>query len=144
MNTERLEILMVRVVDGLASPAERAELDSALEARPELRRELETHMAIKMTTDQWVRRLDLDLAEDALRTNPTIRWVNRIGMTFAAAGFAILTGYGLVAVLLDPEAPLWIRAGMGLFGGGSALLMGSAIVHRFRTWKSDAYKEVIR
>ncbi len=83
MNTERLEILMVRVVDGLASPAERAELDSALEARPELRRELETHMAIKMTTDQWVRRLDLDLAEDALRTNPTIRWVNRLDVPWA-------------------------------------------------------------
>lgn len=142
MREERLERLMVAVVDGVATPEERRELEAHLETRPDLAEELEAHMAIKSMTDDWVGRLDLDLAEDAHRAGAKLD--ARIGVSLLLAGLAVLTGFGVVEALLEPEAPLWLRAGTGLSAAGSLLLLVAVIRWRLATWKSDAYKEIVR
>ena len=142
MNEDRLAQLMVSVVDGVATPQERDELMAHLKTRPELAVELEEHMALKSMTDDWVSRLDVDLVEDA--QVKSTRLEQRIGVALVLAGMAILVGFGLSELLLDPEAPLWLKAGMGLLHGGGILLLVSVIRHRLNTRKKDRYTEVIR
>ena len=73
MKEERFEELMVRVVDGVATAAERDELMNHAVSQPELQKELEAHMALKAVTDGWVDRLEVDLVEDRQRVHPLSR-----------------------------------------------------------------------
>lgn len=142
MTQERLERLMVAVVDGVATPKEQAELSAHIKTRPELAEELESHMSVKSMTDGWVSRLDLDLAEDRHRAGA--RLDARLGVSLLLAGLAVMMGFGVVEAMLEPEAPMWLRLGMGLSLGGSLLLLVAVIRWRLATWKSDAYKEIVR
>ena len=142
MTEERLERLMVAVVDGVATPDEHRELSEHLKSRPELADELESHMAIKSMTDEWVGRLDLDLAEDRYQSGA--RLDARLGVSLLLAGLAVLMGFGMVEAMLEPDAPMWLQVGMGLSLGGSLLLLIAVIRWRLATWKSDSYKEIVR
>lgn len=142
MTEERLEKLMVSVVDGVATPDEQRELSEHLKMRPELAAELESHMSIKSMTDEWVGRLELDLAEDRHRTSARLE--ARLGVSLLLAGLAVLTGFGLVEAMMAPDAPMWVRVGTGLSLGGSLLLLVAVIRWRLATLKSDAYKEIVR
>jgi anti-sigma factor RsiW len=144
MSEERLEALMVAVVDGVATPAEREALMRYLKDRPELAKELEEHMSIKAITDGWVRRLEADLVEDAQRTAPGNRGLLAAGTLLVVAGMAVLTGFGLAEVMMDAEAPTWIKVGFSLGTGGTLLLLLSVLRWKLATMKSDPYQEVIR
>jgi len=144
MTEERLEALMVAVVDGVATPADREALMRHLADHPELMKEYESHMSIKALTDGWIARLEGDVARDAHAARPATRAEARIGGALVLTGLALLTGFGLMEVLLEPSAPLWLRAGVGLCGAGCLVLLVSAVRWRIATGKSDRYSEVIR
>ena len=144
MTDERLATLMVRVADGLATPAERRELDSHLRQHPNLSQELEAHMQIKAVTDQWVSRLDVDLAGDKHQAKASTQLEARLGLALLFVGVGILGGFGLAELMLDAEAPLWARLGTGATLGGLLVLLLSVIRARLATIKHDAYTEVIR
>ena len=64
MKEERLEALMVKVADGVATAAEQAELQAHLDADPErrtvLEAELHAHRALGAVTEAWSQRLVAD------------------------------------------------------------------------------------
>lgn len=144
MNPERLEELMVKAVDGIATPAETEELMTFLVDHPEHRAEFEQHRAIKAVTDGWVQRLEADLAEDQHAAGPLYAVERGIGWTLAIVATALLMGGGTWALFTDPEVPLWVSVGMGLGTAGFVVLLFSAVRWRLSTRKRDPYSEVIR
>ncbi len=144
MKAERFEELMVKVVDGVASPAEREELMSHVIEHPELRAELEAQQALKAVTDGWMSRLQADLAADHDRTSPARRGVRGVGVSLLLVGLAILTAWAPVELLLDETVPLWVKAGTGLCSAGALLLLFHVVQTRFLSGDKDPYDEVIR
>lgn len=144
MNEARLEELMVKTTDGVASPAEREELMQYIVDKPELRRELEAHQAIKAVTDGWVDRLELDLVEDQMREQGHNRWINGLGLTLFVLSTAVLTGWGFGAGIMDDSAPLVVRISLGAMAASLVLLLAGGLRWRMAVAKSDKYTEVIR
>jgi ferric-dicitrate binding protein FerR (iron transport regulator) len=144
MHDEATEALMVKVVDGVATPAEREALMRLATQDPELRRELERHQALKALTDGWVERLEHDLAQDTFAASKAHQSIQTLGILIATLGLAILTGGGIYEGLVDPEAPTWLRLGLALWGGGGVMLIVYAIYWRVTTYASDPYTEIIR
>ena len=144
MNTERYETLMVKVVDDAATPAEREELMAWVADKPELRRELEAQQVVKAVTDGWMERLMLDLAEDRVRQSAGQKlWVG-VGLGALLVSVLMLAGWGLGAILVDPEVPLLVQLGVAGSVLGFLVLLGVVIRGRLHTTKSDKYKDVIR
>ena len=144
MKEERFEELMVRVVDGVATAAERDELMNHAVSQPELQKELEAHMALKAVTDGWVDRLEVDLVEDRQRVHPLSRWERGVGWSLFLVGLAVLLGFGISELVLEPEVPHWVKLGVGGLFSGCGILLASVVRWRLATSKSDKYNEVIR
>lgn len=144
MTRDEIEVLLVKVVDGVATPAEREALMRLALADPALRRELEAHQALKAVTDGWVARLEHDLALDRVERAPLARAEAGLGLTLLALSTALLTGGTLFAVWTDPEAPLWLRLGLSVGAAGLALLLVAVARWRWRVAASDPYARVVR
>ncbi len=144
MNQERYEVLMVKVVDDAATPAEREELMAWIVDKPELRRELESHQAVKAVTDGWVERLMLDIAEDQVRDDAGHKLGVGIGLGVLLSSVLLLAGWGIGALFLDPEVPIGVQVGVAGCTIGFFVLLGVVIRWRLKTIKSDQYKDVIR
>jgi ferric-dicitrate binding protein FerR (iron transport regulator) len=144
MNQERYETLMVKVVDGVASPAEREELMSWVVDKPELRRELDSQQAVKAVTDGWVERLMVDIAEDQVRDSGSHKLGVGLGLGALATGLLVLLGWGLGQLFIDPEVPLVVQLGVAGSTFGFIVLLGVVIRGRLITRKTDKYEDVIR
>jgi hypothetical protein len=144
MKQERYEILMVKVVDGVATAAEREELMAWVVDKPELRKELESQQAIKAVTDGWVERLVLDLAEDRVPQQAGHRLGVGFGLGVLLASVSLLFGWGMVSLFLDPAVPLPVLLGVSGGAIGFLVLLGVVIRWRLLTHKHDRYKDVIR
>ncbi|MCC7510777.1 MAG: hypothetical protein IT464_15545 [Planctomycetes bacterium] len=116
-NREELELLCSRNLDGDISPAERARLESALKADPELRafeaRLRPVHGMVALLSDSF--RLPADFRERVLREVeapviqlPTRRWTPWI----AAAAVLLALGTGITAMVFNetgvPEATPYV------------------------------------
>lgn len=144
LSEDRLAELMVKVVDGVATPAEREELMAHAVNDPELRAELESQQAIKAVTDGWMARLEGDLAADRDRNSPARRTERGVGVGLLVFGVVLLWGWGWVQILLDPAAPTPVRLGIGSLAGGVLLLLLHVVRTRFFSGTRDPYDEVIR
>jgi hypothetical protein len=144
MTQDRLEELMVRVVDDVATAAEREELMQHVLDKPELRAELDSHLALKAVSDGWVSRLALDAEMDSHAQRPLVRAERAIGVTLLLVGLGVVSGWGLVEVFLEPDLPIWMKLGTGAMVSGLVLLTASAIRWRLAISKSDRYSEVVR
>jgi len=144
MTDERLAELMVKVTDEVASSAEREELMNHLVDRPELRKELEAHMAMRAVTKGWVERLTYDVALDKDQAGSLSRLERGLGASLIVVSLAVLVSGALVEVFLDPTAPLWLKFGLGMLGVGTLVLAGGAVRWRMSTAKEDEYTEVMR
>ncbi len=144
MTEERLAELMVKVTDDVATAAEREELMSYIAGQEDLRKELESHMAMKAVTDGWVERLEYDLAIDKHDSSAGAGIERLIGVGLLIVGTGVLTGWGTVELFADPEAPMYVKAGVGMLVSGTLVLLFSAIRWRMSTSKDDRYTEVIR
>ena len=136
MTEERLATLMVKLVDGVATPAEKEELMAHVVDHPELHAELEDQLTLKALTDGWLERLDGDQRSQkpALATT--------LGTALLLGGLALMMGFGVAEVLLDPTAPAAIKGGLTLASAGSLLLLFHLV--RARILARDPYDEVIR
>lgn len=144
MTDERYEELMVRVVDRVATAAEKEELMTHLAKHPDRRKELEAQQALKALTDGWVERLEHDLALDAHEGSTGYRLESAIGwMLLLGASIAVTVGTAW-ELWIDPEAPLWLQIGLSLGAGGTVVLLASAIRWRMKTAAKDPYSKVIR
>ena len=144
MSPDRFEELMVKVVDGTASPAEKEELMAWIADKPELRQQLDTHRALKAVTDGWVARLEHDLVQDEWEARRGVRFERAFGLSLLLFGLLLLGGFGLVELVVDPEVPGVIKIGMVAGAVGTLALLVSVIRWRWATSQSDPYNEVIR
>lgn len=144
LSEDRLAELMVKVVDGVATPAEREELMAHAVDDPALRAELESQQAIKAVTDGWMARLEGDLAADRDRSSPARRAERGLGVGLLVFGVVLLWGWGGVQIVLDATAPLPVRLGIGSLAGGVLLLLLHVVRTRFFAGPRDPYDEVIR
>ncbi len=144
MNQERYETLMVKVVDAVATAAEREELMAWVADKPELRRELESQQAVKAVTDGWVERLMVDIAEDRVQDSGGQKLAMGLGLGALLMGVLVLTGWGLGSLFIDPEVPLVVQLGVAASTLGFLVLLGAVIRGRIITRKSDKYEDVIR
>jgi hypothetical protein len=135
---------MVKTVDGVASPFEKEELMSHIASKPELYREYETQASLKAVTDGWVQRLEIDAAESSHEEQMITKLERGIGASLFIIGIGLLGGSLVYEVVLDPEAPLMIKAGISLLATGTTILMGAAIRWKFQTYKADHYTEIVR
>lgn len=141
---QRLAELMVKVVDRVATPAEREELMAVVVEVPDLRAELESQQAFKAVTDGWMSRLEADLAADRDRTNPVRRVERGLGVALILLGIAVMWGWVWVQLLMDPTAPPPIRFGIGALASGGLLLLFHVVRLRWFSGEPDPYAEVIR
>jgi len=144
MSEDRLAELMVKVVDGVATPAEREELMTVAVADPALMHELESQQAFKATTDGWMARLEADLMVDRDRASPVRNVERGLGVALILVGIALVWGWGWVELIMDPSAPLPIRFGIGAMFAGGLLLLFHVVRVRWLSGERDPYKEVIR
>ena len=144
MNDDRYEELLVKIVDRTANPAEREELMAWLVEKPELRRELEEQQALSASINGWMQRLEADLQADLQRNSPAGRLERGLGVALVLFGVAILTGWGFVEMVLEPEIPLLVRTAAGATIAGSLLLLVHFVRTRFLGDARDPYDEVIR
>jgi hypothetical protein len=144
MTEERLAELMVKAVDGIATPLEKDELMSHIADKPELYREYETQASLKVVTDGWVQRLELDAVEDAHEGQELSKLERGFGASLLLIGIGLLCGGTVYEVLMDPEAPMLIKAGISLLSAGTLILIGSVIRWKYFTSKADRYTEVVR
>lgn len=144
LDEQRLAELMVKVVDKVATPAEREELMRFVVDDPDLRRELESQQAFKAVTDGWMDRLEADLAADRDRADVVRSAERGLGVGLVLLGLALLWAWGIVELLLDPSAPLPVKLGMGALGAGSLLLLVHVVRVRWFSGDADPYSKVIR
>ena len=142
MTEDRLAELMVKVVDETATPAEKEELMAHVVDHPELRAELDAHLALRAVSTGWAERVQADLALHRHEARPAVRGIRIAGIALLAAGLGVLGGWGLTELLLDPDAPLWVKLGIGASCAGGTLLVASLVAQRLSL--SDPYSEVIR
>ena len=138
LSEDRLAELMVKVVDEVASPAEREELMSYLVSHPEDRAELDAQRAIRAVTRGWGARLEADL-----RARQASSWqltAQRVGLALLLGGVALLMGFGLVEATLDVQAPWPVRLGVGALTGGLVLTLGGLAAQRLN--HHDPYDDV--
>ncbi|MEY3209793.1 MAG: hypothetical protein RIT28_274 [Pseudomonadota bacterium] len=138
LSEDRLAELMVKVVDEVASPAEREELMSYLVAHPQDRAELDAQRALRAVTRGWGARLEADL-----RAHQASAWqltAQRVGLALLLGGIALLLGFGLVEATFDAEVPWPVRLGVGALIGGLVLTVGGLVAQRLQ--HHDPYDDV--
>ena len=144
MTDERYEELMVRVVDDVASPAEREELMTYLAEHPDKRKELDAQQALKALTDGWVERLEHDLAIDSHEGGAVYKLESAVGWLLLLGAAVTLSVGTMWEIWIDPEAPLWLQIGMSLGAGGTVVLLAAAIRWRLNIAAKDPYTKVVR
>ena len=144
MTDRRIEALMVRVADGLATAEEEEELMARIGDDDALQRELAAHRALKATTDAWIERIALDGAEDRHNARALVRVERTLGLALITAGVGTLGGYGVVMLALDAAVSAWVKLGVGALIAGGIVIAVATIRWRLAVRGSDRYEEVVR
>lgn len=131
---------LMRYLDGELPPERAREVEAAMDSSTELRREYVIFRRMKT---------DLQDMGAAMQPERTV-WdaVNRrltrpVGWVLFLAGAAIWVGYGVFTYLTGAEA-LWEKLATSAVVVGLGMLLVSALVDRWRTLKTDPYKEIQR
>ena len=140
MSAERAEILMMRVVDGFATDAERRELDELLESRPELREELEDFEAIKGVTDGLSERIRLDAMLEPPRPSPATQTWQRGSWALILVAVLGLVAFAAWSMMRDATLPLTVKVLVTMGAAGAGALFVQALRGRGRG--RDPYEEI--
>jgi ferric-dicitrate binding protein FerR (iron transport regulator) len=145
---ERCQQLIMALIDGEISAAERTELERLLEKFPEMRQELEEFQQLKeVTKTMKLRSPDPDVWQ-TYWANVYNRIERGIAWFLVVVGLAILATYGIAEGILkmmrDPEYPLILKIGSFAAILGGVLLFLSVIREKLFIRKHERYKEVQR
>lgn len=137
MSEDRYPLLLMKAVDGLLSPTERAEFEALLAADPARQAEYEDMAGVKLETDALAARIRAGA--------PPPPASNYVGWATALVllGLAVICGLSMWRLLTDPRASLAMRLGLGGVFVGALLLLGKVISDRLRAG-ADPYEEIER
>jgi anti-sigma factor RsiW len=139
----RDELLAMAYVDGELTPEGRAELESRLEASPELRREVSQLKELELFARAAAPKEPMDHEWEELARDPVQRGTLGLGWTLLGLGVLGGLGYGMFALLSSDAQPLLKLLVCALFFG-LALLLGATVRARLRTLPLDPYRKVQR
>ena len=137
---------IMRVADQEADPETRARVEAHLETCARCRGEYDSLMKLKGATS-GMRLQDLPDARWAGYWQNLYRRLERgTGWLFASLGALLVGGYGLFRLLsdflLNPQIPVVLRVGFGLFVAGVAVLAVSLVRERLYARKTERYDRV--
>lgn len=145
---ERVRHLMMAEVDREISGKARLELESALEADPDLRDELETFRRLKEVTDTMTPLKPPGETWDSYWEHVYRRLERGLGWVLVSLGTITVGTWGLWTlvseVIRDTTMPVYIRWGMLALLAGLVILFVSVVRERLFMRKSDPYKDVVR
>lgn len=144
VNEEEFEVLMVKVIDDVATERERETLMSFLAHHPEKRREFDEHMGISASFENIRMRLTHDDKLDQLAQKPLRKLEENLGIGLFVGGLGFLGGMVFFDVVVDSHAPMWLKVGGAIAFSGSLLLLFSAWRSKRAAAASDPYQEVHR
>ncbi len=142
-NHEEFERLMMRIVDGVGTPEERAAFDSHAEECEECRGELADFQELKSGTDALRQRILASARLEAIRPGRAVRGLQAVSFGLILAGSLLLAGLGGYHFFTS-EALLSVKLGTGAVGAGLLLLLTWLLAVRLRGAGQDPYKEIDR
>jgi len=138
----RFELLVNKVVDGLDSAEERAELDAWLAEHPARAAELDDLVAIKQSTDAMTARILQDACIEPPRHRPAARAVLNLSFALLLFGELLLLGFAAYAFTNDSAVPLVVKIGAAAAALGAIGLLGYVLRVRARAAGRDPYREI--
>ena len=148
MENEDIRTLMMRVVDGLASPEEKAALADATRGHEEWETELRAFTKIKEVTD-GMRFKDLPDSYWPGYWESVYRRLERgLGWILASVGAMILLSVGaytgLSRLYSDPNVSLIVKIGVAAAGLGGIIMLISFLRERFFARKHERYEKEVQ
>lgn len=147
----RLEILLVKAVDGELSEAEAAEFEMLLHSNPAYAKEWQEMIKLKEVTQMMQFKQPAREVWDTYWLHVYNRLERGLAWIAISLGATILLAYGLyhlaiemVAFLTDSTAPFFLRIGIVAVVIGLAILIISVLREKLTAAKHDPYKEVKR
>ncbi len=144
---ERDGPLLSGYADGELDAADRALVESWLEADPRAREELARLVRLKAFTDHLALRQAPSEAWDEFRERATPSRERGLGWLLLWLGVVLVGGFVLLrvgALLLAASLPIVLRLGLLLAAAGLVVLLISALRERLFVRKRDRYDDVIR
>lgn len=149
MDRDRLHALMMAVLDGECTEAERRQLEEVVAARPDVAGEWARLRRVKEVTMTMGVRQPPEEVWDRYRESTLQRIERGVAWLLIAAGGAVLAGWaiwvGLSHWLADTGVPVIVRVAGVALAAGLVLLLVSAARERWFLSRRDPYsREVIR
>ena len=145
---ERIEGLMMLALDGEIEAGERAELEAALDADPELRAEWQRLQNLQEVTRMTRIETPSDVLWGGYWESVYNRLERGLGWLLAGAGALVLSLYGLWVWLeslwADSSLPIFVKLAIFSLVAGLVVLGLSALREKLFTYRHDPYKEIQR
>ena len=147
-DTERIRGLMMAALDDECSPAERRELDEALQQNPELHREWRELQRVKEVSGMMSVRKPPEEVWSSYWAQVYARNERKAAWLMVSIGAIILLSWGLwqlvVNILGEMGLPDFIKFAIGLLSVGIVVLFVSVVREKLFVNKHDPYKDIER
>ena len=149
MNEDKIRVLMMKVVDGLATPEEEETLSEMIENNDKWKTELRAYRKIKEVTDNMQFKELPDSYWDNYWARIYRRTERGLGWILMSVGAVILIAFGLYHALpgfySDPNVHIIVKIGVSAAGLGIIILLVSILRERLFARNHERYeKEVER
>lgn len=143
---DRAHELMMAVLDGECSDAERQEFEELIARRPDVAADWKRMQRVKeVTTTMGIARPTEEMW-DRYRRTPLHRMERGIAWTLIASGAGILAATSLwlwLESMLASDLPLFVKIAIGAVMVGGALLLVSVLRERWSLSKHDPYSREV-
>ena len=141
MNQETYEILLMKVVDGIATQEEEQQLDEHCRNNHDCQEELNSFLQIKASTDAMTARILKSAKIDPPRLSPGLRLVDSTGLLLILGAYTTLIGFAFYQLWTDPKMEPIVQYSCTALIIGFTVLFARVAVGRF-TGGTDPYEEI--
>ncbi len=147
MNDDELHAIMMRIVDGIATPEDEQAFAGAVRENPALETELRAFRSIKEVTDQMQYKEMPDSYWESYWENLYRKCERGIGWIFMSIGAVILIAFtftvGFWEFFTDPQVPIILKVGVFIGGLGVIIMLVSVLRERLFARNHDRYEKEI-
>jgi hypothetical protein len=145
---EEIKSLMMKIVDGVATPEDQRQFEEAAKDDPALETELRAFRKIKEVTDQMQYKEMPDSYWEGYWANVYRRTERAAGWIFLSVGAVILLAsflfFGMWSFFFDPNVPIAIKLGIGIGGLGLIIMIVSVLRERLFARHRDRYEREVQ